>query len=125
MFDCEPTHCVAVEGTMKSHFALALVLVALMSAPALAQSQNEQSACMNDAFTVCSDAIPDRDRVAACLARNINRISPACRVVMARYPKPGATSARRERVIEQGDQFERGQFDRNDRFDRRDRYGRY
>jgi hypothetical protein len=108
---------------MKSHFALTLALVAFISAPALAQSQNEQNACMNDAFTVCGDAIPDRDRVAACLAQNINRISPACRTVMARYPRPGATSARRERVIEQGDQFDRN--DRNDRFDRRDRYGRY
>ena len=111
---------------MKSHFALALALIAFIPAPTLAQSQDEQQACMNDAFTVCGNAIPDRDRVAACLAQNINRISPACRTVMARYPKPGTTPVRRERVIEQddrGDQFYRN--DRFDRFDRRDRYGRY
>jgi len=84
---------------MKSHFALTLALVAFVSAPALAQSQNEQNACMNDAFTVCGDAIPDRDRVAACLAQNINRISAACRSVMQRYPSQSQTpaSARRER----------------------------
>lgn len=82
---------------MKSHFALALALVAFMSVPALAQSQEEQNACMNDAFTVCGDAIPDRDRVAACLAQNINRISVACRTVMQRYSAPAPASARRER----------------------------
>ena len=43
---------------------------------------------MNDAFSVCGHAIPDRDRVAACLAQNINRISVACRTVMQRYSKP-------------------------------------
>jgi Ni/Co efflux regulator RcnB len=111
---------------MKSHFALALVLVTIIPATALAQSQDEQQACMNDAFTVCGNAIPDRDRVAACLAQNINRISPACRTVMARYPKPGTTPVRRERVIEQDDRYDRGdRFYRNDQFDRRDRYGRY
>ena len=85
---------------MKSHFALALALVAFIPAFALAQSQDEQQACMNDAFTVCGDAIPDRDRVAACLAQNINRISAPCRTVMQRYPSPSQqqpATARRER----------------------------
>jgi len=115
---------------MKVHLALALAsaLVAFVPASALAQSQDEQNACMNDAFSICGHAIPDRDRVAACLAQNINRISTGCRMVMARYSKPGATSARRDRGFDQDDQFERDQFnrnERNDRFDRRDRYGRY
>jgi hypothetical protein len=120
---------------MKFHFALAAVLVAFLPGTALAQSQDEQQACMNDAFTVCSNAIPDRDRVAACLAQNINRISAPCRAVMARYSKPGTTSsARRERAVEQ-DRYDRGydrggdQFDRSDRwdqqYDQRGRYGRY
>ena len=85
---------------MKSYFALAAMLVAfapvaLIPRAALAQSQDEQQACMNDAFTICGNAIPDRDRVAACLARNINRISAPCRMVMARYSKPGANPSRR------------------------------
>ncbi len=114
---------------MKSHFALALALFAFVPATALAQSQDEQQACMNDAFSVCGHAIPDRDRVAACLAQNINRISPGCRMVMARYPKPGAAPTRRDRSFEQEDRYDRGdQFFRNDGFERngrRDRYGRY
>jgi hypothetical protein len=88
---------------MKSHFALALALVAFIPATALAQSQDEQQACMNDAFSVCGDAIPDRDRVAACLAQNINRISAPCRTVMLRYSGPATqtrtpATARRERM---------------------------
>ena len=47
--------------------------------------QEEQQACMNDAFSVCGHAIPDRDRVAGCLAENFSRISVACRTVMQRY----------------------------------------
>ena len=55
---------------------------------ASAETQEEQNACMNDAFTICGHAIPDRDRVAACLGQNINRISIACRIVMQRYSRP-------------------------------------
>jgi hypothetical protein len=62
--------------------------------PGSAESQDEQNACMNDAFSVCGHAIPDRERVGACLAQNINRISVACRTVMQRYSKPMATATR-------------------------------
>ena len=47
---------------------------------------------MNDAFSVCSDAIPDHGKVAACLAKNINRISIPCRTVMLRYQQPAVTA---------------------------------
>lgn len=80
--------------------AFALFTLASTSiAPATAETQDEQSACMNDAFTVCGRAIPDRDRVAACLTQNINRISVACRTVMLRYSKPATQPAQRVRVM--------------------------
>jgi len=124
----EASVCVAVEATMKSHFALALALFAFVPAAALAQSQNEQQACMSDAFSVCGHAIPDRDRVAACLAKNVSRLSPGCRMVMARYPKPG-TQARRDRGYDQGDRYDRDPYERSSRFDRYEqrgeRWGRY
>jgi hypothetical protein len=72
---------------MKIKIAIALAFFALMPATASAQSQDDQNACMNDAFNVCGSAIPDRGRVAACLAKNIRRISPACRSVMRRHAK--------------------------------------
>jgi hypothetical protein len=75
-------------GLMKIQIALALAFFTLLPAAASAETQDEQNACMSDAFSVCGHAIPDRDRVAACLAQNMKRISVACRTVMQRYPKP-------------------------------------
>jgi hypothetical protein len=77
---------------MKIQCALAAAFLALAPVAATAETQEEQQACMNDAFTVCGDAIPDREKVGACLARNINRISAPCRTVMLRYQRP-ATAA--------------------------------
>ena len=81
---------------MRSHlaltFAATLALIALAPAASLAQSQEEQNACMDDAFRFCGHAIPDRDRVAGCLSENFNRISLPCRTVMQRYSN--ASSAR-------------------------------
>ena len=89
---------------MKSHlafaFAATLALIALAPAASLAQSQEEQQACMNDAFQFCGHAIPDRDRVGACLSANVNRISLPCRAVMQRYSNASSSRAapsRRER----------------------------
>ena len=73
---------------MKVQIALAFAFLSLAPVAAVAESQDEQQACMNDAFNVCGHAIPDRDRVAACLAQNLSRISGACRTVMLRYSKP-------------------------------------
>jgi len=73
---------------MKIQTALALVFFTLVPMATSAETQHEQNACMSDAFSVCGHAIPDRDRVAACLAQNINHLSVACRTVMQRYLKP-------------------------------------
>ena len=78
---------------MKIQIGLALAFLAFAPVAATAQTQEEQQACMDDAFNVCGAAIPDRDRVAACLARNINTISAGCRAVMLSYQKPAATVA--------------------------------
>jgi hypothetical protein len=67
---------------MKTHFALAFASLALAPVPALAETQDEQNACMNDAFSVCGHAIPDRDR-----AGGLPR-PEQCRAVMQRYAKP-------------------------------------
>ena len=79
---------------MKIHLALACAFLALAPVTVLAETQEEQNACMNDAFNVCGHAIPDRERVGACLAQNINRISPACRTVMQRYSRSAPTATR-------------------------------
>jgi hypothetical protein len=75
---------------MKIQTGLALAFLAFAPAAATAQTQDEQQACMDDAFGVCGAFIPDRDRVAGCLAQNIDRISPACRAVMLSYQTPAS-----------------------------------
>ena len=79
---------------MKIHLALALVLIVAAPAAALAETAEERQACMDDAFNVCGHAIPDRDRVEACLYQNKSKISAACRAVLARHPKPSTAAAR-------------------------------
>lgn len=78
---------------MKIRTALALVVLTTVNFGALAETQEEQQACQDDAFNVCGHAIPDRDRVAVCLHQNISRISAACRVVMMRYAPAKSTAA--------------------------------
>ena len=78
----------------KIQLVIALAFVAVAPSTSLAQSQEEQNACMNDAFNVCGHAIPDRDRVAACLHQNVSRVSTACRAVMQKYSKAAPATTR-------------------------------
>ncbi len=49
---------------MQIRLTLALALTAgMLSTAALAQSSEDQQACMDDAFRVCGAFIPDRGRV--------------------------------------------------------------
>jgi hypothetical protein len=88
---------------MKTHFAIALVTFCVAFAPAAVRSQDSQSqypesqedkgACMADAFAVCGQFIPDRERVASCLIANSSAVSPACREAIKRFV-PRSTASR-------------------------------
>jgi hypothetical protein len=62
------------------------MLAGLVFAPRLAAAytQTDASACMGDAFRLCSAAIPDRARVGQCLHDNRRKLSPACAAVFKR-----------------------------------------
>ena len=81
---------------MNIQVAVAFAFLALAPIAATAQTQEEQQACTDDAYNICGHVIPDRDRVAACLHQNLNRISSACRIVMQRYSK--SSSDPREKI---------------------------
>jgi hypothetical protein len=51
----------------------------------MADPQQDQEACMQDAQTVCGQFIPDRERVAHCLMANNRKISPACRAALRHF----------------------------------------
>ena len=80
---------IAPAQTILAQTILALVLLTQTPLAASAETEAERRACTGDAFQFCSRYIPSRDRVAACLARNIDRISYACRAVMESYGPPG------------------------------------
>jgi hypothetical protein len=72
--------------------ALAILLALGAQTAALAETQEEQQACMNDAFQFCQNFIPDRNLVFTCLVNNRNQLSVACHTVMTPYfpPEPVA-----------------------------------
>ncbi len=88
---------------MKKQIVLAIVLALGAGKVALAETAEEQQACTNDAFQLCQNFIPDRNRVFTCLVENRTQLSAPCHVVMAPYlpaepvvalRKPSAPSAR-------------------------------
>lgn len=47
-------------------------------------SPEDQLACTPDVYRFCSSQVPDEDAIVACLNRNVNGLTPACRKVMTR-----------------------------------------
>jgi len=88
------------EGPMKAGSALAIVALCMTFTPltATAGEQEDHAACMNDALTVCSQFIPDRERVASCLISNPTLISEACRTALLHFDRPAASPANVTRV---------------------------
>jgi len=78
---------------MKIHAAFALAALAVALSPAAAAADDDgQNACMQDAFSICGQFIPNREQVAACLISNRSRVSPACRSALTRFnPRKTAT----------------------------------
>jgi len=66
-------------------FQFSLLLAAAFSvsmwpAASEAYTPEQQAACSDDAFRLCSADIPDVDRVTACMIRKQDQLSPGCRV---------------------------------------------
>jgi hypothetical protein len=72
------------------HFGLMLATalsVSMLATVGQAYTPEQQQACSDDAFRVCSSDIPDVDRVTACMIRNKAQLSPDCRAFF-RPPEP-------------------------------------
>jgi hypothetical protein len=64
--------------------AIAFVIpLTMLSCASAALADDGREACMSDAFRLCGYAIPNRDRVKACLIQNRRQLSPACRQRLA------------------------------------------
>ncbi len=44
-------------------------------------SNDEQTLCQPDVFRLCNDAVPDEDRIIACMRARRTQLSPECRKV--------------------------------------------
>jgi hypothetical protein len=69
-------------GTGNFQFGLMLATAlafAMLPGASRAYTPEQEQACTNDAFRLCSAEIPDVDRVTACMARNKSQLSPGCR----------------------------------------------
>jgi hypothetical protein len=67
----------------KFQFSLLLAVafsVSMWPAASEAYTPEQQAACSDDAFRLCSADIPDVDRVTACMVRKQDQLSPGCRV---------------------------------------------
>jgi hypothetical protein len=78
------------------NFCLGLMLATVLSAAALpaagqGYTPEEQQACSDDAFRLCSAEIPDVDRVTLCMVRNKSQLSPGCRVFFRPGPEDAVT----------------------------------
>jgi hypothetical protein len=74
----------------------------IIHGPACAQeyrgSAQQQAACTPDVWRLCSNEIPDVNRIVACLQQNTPRLSPGCRAVF----DTGAAPARpNDRIVRQ------------------------
>ena len=66
---------------MTAAFVLAWA-VSFTPTPAAAQGTPEQrQACQPDAMRLCSEFVPDVERITACMVKNRIRLSPPCRAV--------------------------------------------
>jgi hypothetical protein len=75
-----------------SHVQLGLLFATTLSllmwpVAARAYTAEQQQACSDDAFRLCSAEIPDVDRVTVCMVRNKSRLSPGCRVFFRPDPE--------------------------------------
>lgn len=79
---------------MQQTFRLGAMLIAGLAVPffilagthvaaAHSGTAEEQSACTPDVLSLCFWQIPNEDKIVACLNKNINRLSPECRKVIA------------------------------------------
>jgi hypothetical protein len=73
---------------IRAPLTLAILALAFFSTAAMA----DDNACMGDAFSICGQFIPNRERVAECLFTHRRSVSMPCRISLQHF-RPRAESA--------------------------------
>jgi hypothetical protein len=75
-------------NTLRIGFGALVLAASLISftAPSSAEiaTAEQRAACTPDAFRLCSSEIPNIPAITACMKKNFNNLSPACKAV---FPK--------------------------------------
>jgi hypothetical protein len=91
----------ALPSRVRVGSTIALVALGVLLGPGVpAQAQDAQSACTPDVFRLCSQFIPNRGPIVACLTRSRAALSPACRAFFkgpTRVAKARAVKSRKAR----------------------------
>jgi hypothetical protein len=82
--------------SVKQRIIVAVVAALSGMTAGLAQAQEGQQGCINDAFRLCQDAIPDHERVFQCLASHKDLLSAGCHAFMAPSLPPDRRSLKKE-----------------------------
>jgi len=72
---------------------LTVLIVVADTKPAAAQASDAAERCTADVMRLCSESVPDQDRIVACLKAKRGQVSEGCRSAMK--PQGGKRSARR------------------------------
>jgi hypothetical protein len=72
---------------MRAAKIAAAVLFAMVVGNALAQTASEREACQADYQKFCSDIVPGGGRVLECLAKQKDKLTPACQKVVETHQK--------------------------------------
>ncbi|WP_244558431.1 hypothetical protein [Tardiphaga sp. OK246] len=82
-------------GILSGSLAMSLMIGAsFLATPSQAYTDDQQQLCTGDAFRLCSAAIPDVDRVTACMIQKRAQLSPGC----AQFFRATPVSARKPTV---------------------------
>ncbi len=77
----------AVPARRSAAALCAAAVIAMMGAPAGAETFAQRQACKPDVFRLCSQFIPDREAITQCLAHNRTQLSNACHAVFDQLQK--------------------------------------
>jgi len=75
---------------------LVMLFVADSAKPATAQSNSSEYQCTSDVMRLCSEFIPSRSPIIACLLKKKQQLSPGCRSVMSPKGKKSKRYVRRD-----------------------------
>jgi hypothetical protein len=84
-----------MQGSVKAGLFVAMLMAGCGMAQAQDYTADQQSLCTGDAFRLCNSAIPDVDRVTACMVQKQAQLSSGCAQFFRPVVQPVPVSTRR------------------------------